>query len=348
MTETNPRISAEVRAEAIEWLIAFSEGDADARARARFNEWLRRSPEHVATYLRVSAFWQDADRIEPKHRRDIDKLVAEARAESNVYPLGRGLPAAPVGRWRRRVSLRAVVAAAVVLIVVGIATLWLTGARMPTYATEVGELRTITLDDGSVVTLDAASRMSVSFTRTQRLIELSEGQALFRVAKDPARPFVVNSNNTRVTVLGTQFDVNRKSNGTVVTVLEGRVSVAGPPREPLAHTLDSGPMLVSAGEQAIVTPAQASKHRSLNPANATAWTTGLLVFDSEPLREVARAFNRQNTKHLVVADPELQELRISGVFPATAAGRIAAFLQQRFAVQVIETDTEIRIEKPQG
>ncbi len=346
MKDSNPRISAEVRAEAIEWLIAFSEGDSDASARARFNEWLRRSPEHVATYLRISAFWQDADRIEPRHLRDIEKLVKDACAESNVYPLAPGIPGGHIARLPRRASFRALVAAALGVIVVSLATL--TALRTPTYTTEVGELRTITLGDGSVVTLDAASRISVSFTRTQRSIELSDGQALFRVAKDPGRPFVVKSNNTRVTAVGTQFDVNRKSNGTVVTVLEGRVSVAGPPQEPAARTLDTGPILVSAGEQAIVTSAQASKHRALNPANATAWTTGLLVFDSEPLREVARAFNRQNTKPLIVADPELQELRISGVFPATGAGRIAEFLHQRFAVQVIETDTGIRIERPRS
>src|SRR5581483_2695252 len=171
----------------------------------------------------------------------------------------------------RRASFRALVAAALGVSVVSLATL--TALRTPTYTTEVGELRTITLGDGSVVTLDAASRISVSFTRTQRSIELSDGQALFRVAKDPGRPFVVKSNNTRVTAVGTQFDVNRKSNGTVVTVLEGRVSVAGPPQEPAARTLDTGPILVSAGEQAILTSAQASKHRALNPANATAWTT---------------------------------------------------------------------------
>jgi ferric-dicitrate binding protein FerR (iron transport regulator) len=74
----------------------------------------------------------------------------------------------------------------------------------------------------------------------------------------------------------------------------------------------------------------------------------LLVFDSEPLREVARAFNRQNAKQLIIADPELQELRISGVFPAAGAGPIAKFLRERFGVHVVETDAAIRIEKPQG
>jgi transmembrane sensor len=349
MRTRNSRIETELRAEAIEWLITFSENQVDAQVRQRFNEWLRTSPEHVSMYLRIAAFWQDADRIEPEHRRDIERLVSEARAESNVHVFAPG--AAPDRgadrpmRWLRR---RTAVAAALLLGIVTITVLWSTLFRTPTFTTNIGELRTITLEDGSVVTLNADSRMRVSFTRTRRLIELTDGQALFRVAKDPARPFIVQSNDARVTAVGTEFDVNDKGSGTVVTVLEGRVSVAGSAPEPASPTRLATPMLVSAGEQAIVAPARTTKHRESHPANVAAWTTGLLVFDSEPLREVARAFNRQSARQLVIADPELRELRISGVFPAAAVEPMAEFLRARFGVQVIETDAAIRIEKPQG
>lgn len=346
MRSRNPRIQAEVRAEAIEWLITFSEEEVDAEDRRRFNEWLRTSPEHVAMYLRIAAFWQDADRLEPSHRRDIERLVREASIESNVHSLMSG-PTPPQARTLfHRVSIHAVAATAVLLVFGALAALWHTAYGSPSYATNVGELRTITLGDGSVVTLNADSRIKVSFTRSQRLIELSKGQALFHVKKDPERPFIVQSSEARVTAVGTQFDVNRKTIGTVVTVLEGRVSVADSAPAP---TAPSGvPMLVSAGEQAIVSQAQATKHRESHPANAAAWTTGLLVFDSEPLSEVARAFNRQNAKQLIIADPALQDLRISGVFPAAGAGPIAEFLRQRFGVQVVETDRSIRVEKPRG
>jgi len=344
MRSRNPRIQAEVRAEAIEWLIAFSEKEVNAEALRRFNEWLRTSPEHVATYLRVAAFWQDADRIEPKHVRDIERLVRDAAAESNVYSLeARVAPRPALDRPLRWFARPGFAAMALLLGVATLAVLWNTLFKAPTYATSVGELRTITLEDGSVVTLNAYSRITLSFTRTERLIELTEGQALFRVTKDPARPFIVQSNDAKVTAVGTQFDVNRKSSGTVVTVLEGRVSVAAPAEKSTPGRLTS-PMLVSAGEQAIVTPAQASKHREPQPANVAAWTTGLLVFDSEPLREVARAFNRQNAKQLVIEDPELQELEISGVFPTAAEGSLTRFLHERFGVRVVETDAAIRIE----
>jgi len=344
----NPRIRAEIRAEAIEWLITFSEKEVDAGGRQRFNEWLRASPENVAMYLRIAALWQDADRIEPKQRRDIEKLVSDANTESNVYLFSPPVPGNQAARPLRRLSRQGLAAAVLLLVLASLAIVWNTSFRTPTYTTNVGELRTITLEDGSVVTLNADSRMAVSYTRTKRLIELTEGQALFRVAKDAVRPFVVQSSDTKVTAVGTQFDVNRKGSGTVVTVLDGRVSVTGPAPESAPSSRPTGPMLVSAGEQAIVTPAQASKHREPHPANVAAWTTGLLVFDSEPLGEVARAFNRQNAKQLIIDDPELRELRVSGVFPVAGAGAMAEFLRERFGVRVVETDAAIRIGKPGG
>lgn len=348
MKSRNSRIRAEIRAEAIEWLITFSEREVDAGGRRRFNDWLRASPEHVAMYLRIAALWQDADRIDPEQRRDIERLVSDASTESNVYSLAPELPHDRAERPLRRFSRQTLAAAALLLVCASLAIFLSVTFRIPTYATNVGELRTITLEDGSIVTLNAGSRIRVSYTRTERLIELTEGQALFRVNKDPARPFVVRSNDAKVTAVGTQFDVNRKGSGIVVTVLDGRVSVIGPAHESASPTPATPPMLVSAGEQAIVTSAQASKHREPHPANVAAWTTGLLVFDSEPLREVARAFNRQNARQLIIEDPELQELRISGVFPASGEAPIAEFLRERFGVRIVETDAAIRVEKPEG
>jgi len=349
MKYTNPRINAELRHEAIEWLITFSEGDVDAAARKRFNDWLRTSPEHVRAYLRVAAFWQDADRVAPEAQRDIDALVQAARAETNIHPLDIAGTAVEKSTRRRSLARPSLALAATILLLIGLgAVAWNLASKRPTFATQPGELRTITLDDGSVVTLNADSRMTVSLGSAERFIDLSDGQALFRVAKDPARPFVVRSGNTRITAVGTQFDVNRKSTGTVVTVLEGRVSVAMPQQTAAPGDSGADPLFVSAGEQAVVTRSETRKHVAASPANATAWTNGLLVFDAEPLREVAREFNRQNAKHLIVEDSDLLDLKISGVFPATGVGRIAQFLRERFGVRVVETDTEIRIEKPQG
>src|SRR5690606_26847429 len=91
-----------------------------------------------------------------------------------------------------------------------------------------GEQRTVTLADGSVIELNARSRIKVRYADRERAIDLLQGQALFRVAKDPTKPFIVASGGTYVRAVGTQFDVYKKSVGTVVTVVEGRVAVTTP------------------------------------------------------------------------------------------------------------------------
>lgn len=357
MSRASPRLVAEIRAEATEWLISFSEGEIDARAREGFNAWLRTSPEHVRTYLQIAAFWQEAHRIEHPGHRDIDALVEWARTEANVISFAsaperappRVLPTRPQHATPLRV---AAIAAAVVLCFAGA---WLL-SQHGVYTTGVGEHRTITLADGSTVILNAASAIRVRFTATQRGIELTKGQALFHVEKDAARPFVVSSDTTHVQAVGTQFDVDKRRDGTIVTVIEGRVAVkrdetgaavvAQPDAAGARASPAVAPLILSAGEQAVVIRAAIQKRRPANPTAATAWNQGLLVFDSASLSEVVQEFNRQNLKPLIIEDAMLAELRISGIFPATGSARLTEFLRTRFGVVVTETDAGIRLSRP--
>jgi transmembrane sensor len=173
-----------------------------------------------------------------------------------------------------------------------------------------------------------------------------EGQALFSVAKDAARPFIVRSGNISVKAVGTQFDVNRKRSGTVVTVFEGSVAVTQPaieqrPNVPAAAEVPR--VLLTPGDQVTVTEREIMPAKKANLAAATAWTEGLLMFDSAPLSEVVQEFNRHNLKPMVIADVRLLELRISGIFPATGAERLTGFLQERFDIVVQERDDAIRL-----
>jgi transmembrane sensor len=110
-----------------------------------------------------------------------------------------------------------------------------------TYATDIGEQRVMTLDDGSIVHLNSHSKFRVHMSHERRQIELLEGQALFEVAHDTARPFIVDSGNVSVRAVGTQFDVNQTRAGTVVTVVEGRVRIESVPASPLAQFFLSPP-----------------------------------------------------------------------------------------------------------
>jgi transmembrane sensor len=232
--------NSSVFAEATEWLIDFREGCVDGDGRTRFNAWLRRSPEHIQAYMEAAALWGDIPALAADMDVDVEVVVAHARAQSNVTRLNTGTDAAFVhvdvaassGRSSSRVPLIRrpwSLAAALAAVIVGAALVtWLQFGRGTLYATAIGEQRSIVLADGSTIALGARSRVRVHFMDQERDVEFLAGEALFGVAKDPARPFVVTTNNARVHAVGTQFDVHKRASGTTVTVLEGRVVVYSP------------------------------------------------------------------------------------------------------------------------
>jgi transmembrane sensor len=226
--------------------------------------------------------------------------------------------------------------------------------RAPMYETNRGEQRILTLEDGSQIELNARSRVRVSFTSTSRAVQLIQGQAFFRVAKDAQRPFTVNSSDALVRAVGTQFDVYRKDSGTTVTVVEGRVLVQSGPSDaapggspagnPQSEPLQAVASLdLSAGEQAVVTASSIAKSPHINVAAVTAWTQGQLEFDETPLSEVISEFNRYAAKPLVVASPSLNTLTITGVYSSMDGASLLLFLRSQPDLVVTETDTEIRL-----
>jgi transmembrane sensor len=342
-----PKLNSQVVEEATAWFIDFNEGEVDQAGREEFNAWLRRSPEHVRAFLQASAFWEDAGAL-GKTRPDLDELIARAKAEQNVYPLE--LAAREPGQssateaGSRRVARRWFAAAACVAVTLVGATNWYVLGWAPTYVTEVGEQRSFTLEDGSTVELNSRSRLKVHYTQDERSVELLEGQALFSVAKNPARPFVVTTGDTRVRAVGTQFDVYRKHAGTVVTVVEGRVAVVPTPTvRDRAVPAKPDEILLAAGEQMMITPVEVTPPQPVDLSVATAWTDRKLVFESTPLHEVVEEFNRYNRQQLVIRDPALDDLHVSGVFPSTDSSRMVEFLRQRFGVTMNRSRDEIEI-----
>jgi transmembrane sensor len=207
--------------------------------------------------------------------------------------------------------------------------MWWLSPRAVTYETRAGELHTVKLPDGSTIQMNARSRIQSEFTARERTVDLIAGEALFSVAKDAERPFTVRSDSTRVRALGTQFDVYRKDSGSVITVVQGAVSV--------------DEVLVYAGEQATTTAHAPTQVHAANAATAIAWTEGQLVFDSTPLRDVAAELNRVGTRRLLLEDNSILNLHITGVFPANDPAALITFLRARFGVTVEETDQEIRL-----
>lgn len=379
-TRKVPALSNQILDEATQWFIEFDEGPVDHAARETFVDWLRTSPEHVRAYLQISARWEEAVALQRIGVESIDELVALARSDNNVVALSTldtstptsmpsaattlgPSPARSSARMSRAIRPVPLAFAASLLLAVAAALIWFQVSRN-TYRTDVGEQRTVRLADGSVVELNSRSKIRVSYRASERDVELVQGQALFRVAKNPARPFIVRSGDTHVRAVGTQFDVYKKSGGTVVTVVEGRVAIlAGdqspgpgqtvspshpstPQFPPLAQLEHPPAIFLDAGEQLTVTKAAIEKPSHPDIAAATAWTQMQIVFQSTPLTEVVEEFNRYNAKQIVITDRAIENIRISGVFSSADPDSLLRGLRSLGAFTVHEGAEQIEIAAP--
>ena len=370
--EQRTNINTQIVDEASSWFIECRAGDLDEAGRLELDTWLRRSPEHLRAYLEIAAIWNEGPALDPLGKWDAATLIAQAaedpdnvvalreftsdnKAQTSSDPAMVPNDSPQERRFIPRQGKRAFALAACLAGVLAATWLW-SQMVSSVYTTGMGEQRFLKLADSSTVELNAKSRVRVHFTRDERAVDILAGEALFNVTKDSARRFVVGVGGTRVSVVGTQFDVYKKAHTTVVTVVEGRVSVVTP--APVVPSNDSEgakgrgdasrsstPMSLSAGEQLTITSNLATLVEHTNVAAVTAWTQRRILFDSATLVEVAEEFNRYNSRQLIIDTPELLQFHIRGTFSSTDPESFVRFLRVRPDVRVTETASEIRISK---
>lgn len=214
----------------------------------------------------------------------------------------------------------------------GVAALLLLGVGLSTaryqdwdadYRTAIGEQQVVALADGSRITLDADSALDVQWLASGRQITLRKGTALFEVAHDPARPFRVEAGDLSATALGTVYSVSRRSGNSEVTVAQGRVAVAGPGA---MATLD-------AGEQVAWAQRQLSAVHRVDPKRALAWQQGRLVFDMTPLGDVLAHVQHYRPGYVLLAEPALRNLSVSGSLRLDRLDEGLDTLAQAFGLQ---------------
>jgi transmembrane sensor len=225
-----------------------------------------------------------------------------------------------------------------------------------TYATVIGEQRSVVLADGSIIELNTQSSVRTRFSAAERTVELLQGEAIFKVAKDAQRPFRVLSGSSQIVALGTAFNVYARNAGTVVTVIEGRVRVSR--KDPDAAVGRSAALARASlsespagsgraydielvrGEQATIAPRQPIVRVTLSdPHKATAWTERRLIFEETPLSAVTAEFARYYTARTIrIADPTLAGLHITGVFDASDPASLVEFLKAFGALDVREDE----------
>ncbi|WP_137863075.1 MULTISPECIES: FecR domain-containing protein [unclassified Sphingomonas] len=257
--------------------------------------------------------------------RDADLHPAD-RAEASAFWNWLGefeRPGAAPVRQRPAWLGRAAAGIAALAVVGG--TFWLSHPRtaretVQSVATGHAERRRIAFSDGSVVTLAADSRVDVAYAPRERRLRLVAGEALFKVAHDKSRPFVVETRHGEVVAVGTMFDVSVGKGEAKVTVVEGVVRVAlsepgrrgsAEPIEKLAHKgerLSFGIAKGMGGDTGFIRQAA-----DIDADSAVAWTRGRLVFRGEPLSEVIEEVNRYAKDRLILTDPRAGSVRVYGV-----------------------------------
>jgi transmembrane sensor len=205
------------------------------------------------------------------------------------------------------------------------------------YATRVGERSTIRLADGSVVTLDTASRVSLDLTATNREVHLLKGQANFQVAKDKARPFVVYAADRRITAVGTAFDVRLDQRGVCVTLVEGKVAVdqLATRAEHQTHHESVARTQLEAGEQLTAPVGGTASVRGAHLERSTSWREGRLVFEADRVADAIAEMNRYSPAPIVIADSSIGDLRISGVFSTDKPQAFADALTEYFRIDAV-------------
>jgi len=336
---------AVVAREAAEWLVRLSDSECTREEREEFIAWLRRSNLHVEEFLRISELTGTLAHYQSWPDDSVADLIASARAGDSAGVVRIGTSSRPDmqlsessgpatrGRWRVFLALAA--SLAIVTLAVGVvAGMFDWGSK--TYVTNAGEMRSITLEDGSVVDLNTRSRLRARFTATERRLQLLAGEAIFNVATNPRRPFRVLAGSSEIVAMGTQFNVDAHDSRTVVTVLEGRVRVAN---NTDARSQGAGPMELGRGEQAVIARHQPPKRiPGADTAKATAWTERRLFFEGATLADIAAEFARYNDKIIRIDSQALAVRRITGVFNATDQATFVEFLRTHSDVRVREDE----------
>lgn len=323
-----PGTTASATREAAYWHVLQREGALAPDDQQRFMDWLVASPVHLREYLaiaRVATEIGEAVRGLPP-----ESAAGEARDNIVALPLRTSTTRTPPRRLPR------IAAAAAVLLGIGIAV----QAALPVtrqYTTAHGAPRVVTLDDGTVMHLNAESRATATIGLLRRRVDLVRGQASFVVADD-RRPFAVQAAGLEVRDIGTTFDVSLQRDQARFGVAEGRI-----------HVVDrggKGRLLADlmAGQSARVAHAdrQVSVVRE-DVATMTAWWQRRVVFRDEPLRDIADRFNRMNTVRLRVEDREAGALRLTGNLRVDDVASLRAFLAEQPTLALSADAREIRV-----
>jgi len=300
-------VSRDPDAAAASWYARLHAHDATPADRAAFGQWLSADDANDRAWHELVS----TIRILDDARSNPALLAMVAAARDQARP-------APVRRWWPMATAAAVlmsIGTTAALVVDRHAARPATQVADTRYVTPTGRVRTVTLPDGTLMTLDAASAVRVAAPGATRRVAIDRGQAFFKVAHDARHPFIVSAGGNSVTALGTQFAVRAVADRVVVSLVEGSVRVDSRVMD-RTMTLVPGNMLMIDRSGVQLTSAGADI--------ATGWRKGELTFEATPLKEVVAELNRYSTQHIELTDKRLQNRVFSGVLKIDGGGSALA------------------------
>lgn len=304
-------------------------GDAADPQSEEFSSWLARDSRNREAWRAVQAPWD----VLGQHAAAPRVIELRRAALTHAHNAVRGNLF-----WRNGFRRSASFAAAAASALAATAFLFWWQHRPDVFRTGFGERRVVTLSDGSQITLDSRSEVTVRYTADARALRLVQGQAQFDVAHDVLRPFAVSAEGRKVVATGTAFDVDLLGSNLLVTLLRGHVVVlpqsaaaipwipdatsagagsvttAGAESRASSAAGDSDRIYLDPGEQLTVSSSGVPQVSRVDIERVTAWERGEVVFDNEPLASVIQRMNRYGPRHILIGDDRIGSLRISGVF----------------------------------
>lgn len=337
--------SRQIEELASQWLARRDGAEWSDRDQAELQAWLGQSTAHVVAFVRLEAAWKQAKRLKalsngvPPGEVPAPKQWQLAR----FFDPGERLEQRSQTPARGRGRLLMQMAASVLLAVVG-ALVWYVSTVRPDHSTPVGGVASVPMSDGSKVTLNTDSQIRIAVTDTERRVELQRGEAFFEVAKDPGRPFVVTAGDKRVIAVGTAFSVRRNGNDVQVAITEGRVRIEDAnERQPVKGAFDEKLLTLAAGSVARATDDGVLVQDKPIPdiESDLSWRTGYLIFRDVALADAVAEFNRYTDRKIVIDDPAVATIRLSGKFRSTQFDAFVRLLEQGFPVRAERTDDRI-------
>jgi len=291
--------------EAREWFTLMQSGSVSELEQQQLQEWLQANNAHQAAYHQYEMIWQELGNL-----KNTSELAALKRS---IKPSLFGLISNTLSgffsglRALNPKSQFGMALASVAILAVIVIGLQPEKIAMQEFATATGEVKKFTLEDGSEITLGAKSSLRAWANTKERHIILENGQAFFKVAKNPQRPFWVDAGDTKVRVVGTQFDVRKGSDRIRVAVLEGIVNVSSANK-----SVNQTPVVLTAGQQ--VTRLNAGTFEAVNPISVSeleSWRNGRLIYLRASLADVVADANRYFSHSISLGSKNLANLKVT-------------------------------------